>query len=331
MSDEQLEAYVKQLLGSHRTQRVSVSWQGGEPTLMGLDFFRRSVELVEQHRKPFQVIEYTIQTNGTLLDDAWAAFFKEHGFLVGLSVDGPRALHDVHRVNKSGKGDVRSRDARLGGAEGARRRRQRAVHGTLGQRRPSTGRISVLPRRDGRAVPAVHPRRGAGHRATGLPRTETIVTDRSVGGEQLGRFLIAIFDEWLQADVGEVFIQHFDSALANWFGEPAGVCVFAETCGLGLALEHNGDLYSCDHFVEPDHLLGNINEEPMIELVASAAEGFRGGQTRRSARRTAATAMCASPATAAAPRTDSGHRQTARKDSTTCARATRPSSGTLTV
>ena len=253
---------------------------------MGLDFFRRSVELVEKHRRPEQRVSHTIQTNGTRIDDEWAAFFKEHGFLVGLSVDGPRELHDTYRVDKKGKGSF---DRVERGWDALRRHDVDVnilctVNAANGDHPLEVYRffrddkdvrfiqfIPIVERVTETLLPLAN--RGWGsHRASDRPlyvQDGSRVTDRTVGAEQFGRFLIEIFDEWVRHDVGEVFVQHFDAALANWHGEPSGVCIFNETCGAALTLEHNGDLYSCDHYVEPDYLLGNINETPMAELVAS--------------------------------------------------------------
>lgn len=286
MTEEVLEKYIAQLLAAHRSSEVVVAWQGGEPTLMGLDFFRRSVELVEQYRRPGQRVFYSVQTNGTLVDDKWAAFFKEHGFLVGLSVDGPRELHDAYRVDKKGNGSF---ERVMRGWDALRSRHVDVnvactVHTANAEHPLKVYRffrdemgvrflqfIPIVERVPETILPLANLGRTsqAGRRRPLYTQTGTRVTDRSVGAEQYGRFLIEIFDEWLQRDVGEVYVQHFDVALANWHGEPPGLCVFSETCGLALALEHNGDLYSCDHYVEPHHLLGNIRETAMAEMVAS--------------------------------------------------------------
>jgi uncharacterized protein len=286
MADDLLETYIRQLLESHRTPDVSVAWQGGEPTMMGLDFFRRSVELVDKHRKPGQRISYTIQTNGTLLDDDWAVFFKENDFLVGVSVDGTEPLHDAYRVDKRGQGSF---DRVMRGFEALKARDVDVnvlctVHAANADHALEVYRffrddmgvrfiqfIPIVERVTETLLPLANLGWGTG---TGEDRPLYLqaghhVTDRTVEPEDFGRFLTTIFDEWVHNDVGEVFVQHFDVALANWHGEPAGVCVFSETCGLAVALEHNGDLYSCDHYVEPDYLLGNINETPMVELVGS--------------------------------------------------------------
>jgi uncharacterized protein len=287
MADDLLETYIRQLVES-QPQSVTIAWQGGEPTLMGLDFFRRSVTLVEKYRKPGQRVEHTIQTNGTRLDDAWCEFFKQHGFLVGLSVDGPRELHDRYRVDKGGKGtfDQVMRGWELlkqhavecnilctvhGGNAGHALAVYRFFRDTLG-----AGFMQFIPiveRVDADLVPLAN--LGWGARAGGARplyrQAGNRVTERSVKPEQLGRFLVDIFDEWVRHDVGKVYVQLFDVTLGAHVGQYS-LCVFSPTCGDALALEHTGDLYSCDHFVEPDYLLGNIREATMAEMVGSARQ-----------------------------------------------------------
>jgi len=286
MADDMLETYIVQLLAAHSTPEVSVAWQGGEPTMMGLDFFKRSIELVEKHRKPWQQVSYTIQTNGVLIDERWAAFFKEHNFLVGLSVDGPRELHDRYRVDKRGEGSF---DRVMAGY----RHLQAAdvdvnvlctVHAGNQEHAVDIYRffrddmgvqfIQFIPIVE-RTTETLLPLANLGWSTLNKEsrplyvQAGSHVTDRSVGPEAYGEFLNAVFDEWFKTDIGEVYVQTFDVALASWHGEPPGLCIFSETCGLALALEHNGDVYSCDHYVEPDFLLGNITETPLGELVAS--------------------------------------------------------------
>ncbi|NOX21521.1 MAG: anaerobic sulfatase maturase [Actinobacteria bacterium] len=290
MADDLLETYIAQLLESHTAPEVMVAWQGGEPTMMGLDFFRRSVELVEIHRRPGQRISYSIQTNGTRLSNDWAVFFKENGFLVGLSVDGPREFHDAYRLDKQGKGSfdrvmagyemLAARDVDVNVLCTVHAANQdhpldvyRFFRDEMGvqfiQFIPIVERVTetLLPLANLGWASKEDDRRTA-KRPLYMQQGHH-VTDRSIDAGALGRFLTAVFDEWVRADVGEVFVQHFDVALGAWHGEGGGLCIFAETCGLALAMEHNGDLYACDHYVEPDYLLGNITETPMIELIAS--------------------------------------------------------------
>jgi uncharacterized protein len=284
MAEELLETYIRQLIESHaRSPEVVIAWQGGEPTLMGLDFFRRSVELAELHLLPRQRAVYTIQTNGTLLDEEWAAFFKKHDFLVGISIDGPRELHDAYRVNKGGAGsfDQVMRGLEFLESAGVEWNALTTVHAANGDRGLEVYRFLRDSCKAGfvQFIPIIERVAEAGDDGT-VPWTSwrdrplyvqdgRRVTGRSVTAEQYGRFLIDVFEEWVRRDVGEVYVQMFDVALANWVGEPPGLCVHSETCGLALALEHTGDLYSCDHFVEPRYRLGNIKETHMLELVSS--------------------------------------------------------------
>jgi uncharacterized protein len=298
MADELLEAYVRGVIESQpKMPEITIAWQGGEPTLMGLDFFRRSVEYARQYSRPGVRVLSTIQTNGTLLDGGWCEFFRENGFLVGLSLDGPRAMHDAYRRDKGGKPtfDRVMRAARLmqthqvdfnilctvnaanaGHPLDVYRFFRDEVGAQFIQFIPIVERLTTETEAlagDGwgegpRGVRPLYVQQG------------DRVTGRSVKPEQWGDFLIAIFDEWVRRDVAKVYVQMFDAALASWYGEGPSLCIFAETCGDALALEHNGDLYSCDHFVEPEYLLGNILEQPMIELVASPKQRKFGADKR---------------------------------------------------
>jgi serine-type anaerobic sulfatase-maturating enzyme len=285
MTDSTLEAYIRQLLESHTTPEVTVAWQGGEPTLMGIDFFRQSVELVEKYRRAGQRVEYTFQTNGVLLNDQWCAFLKQHDFLVGLSVDGPRHLHDRYRVNKAGEGTF---DQVMRGWSHLRRYEVEVnILCTVNAANQDHGREAYCFFRDGmgarylqfipiveRSTPELLPlanlgwsERPGGSRLL-YTQSGAAVTERTVGSEKYGDFLIDIFEEWVRRDVGTVFVQLFDVTLNAYFGRHP-LCIHAPTCGYGPALEYNGDLYSCDHFVEPGFLLGNIHETHMRDLVAS--------------------------------------------------------------
>jgi len=284
MSDEQLEDYLRQLIEAHtQAPEVTIAWQGGEPTLMGLDFFKRSVEIAQRYLKAGQRAAHTIQTNGTLIDEEWARFFKEHDYLVGISIDGPQEIHDAYRVTKGGRGSFEKVMAGLGHLReaGVEFNALTTLHAANADRGTEVYRflrddcgarfiqfIPIIERVPETAQDGTVPWSSWRDRPLYEQRGEA-VTGRSISGEQYGRFLIDVFEEWVRRDVGEVYVQMFDVALANWYGEPPGLCVHSETCGLALALEHTGDLYSCDHFVEPDYNLGNIGQTPMIELVAS--------------------------------------------------------------
>jgi uncharacterized protein len=270
MPEDVLERYIQQLIEAHQAPEVTVAWQGGEPTLMGLAFFRRAVDLAERHRRPGTRIQHTIQTNGTRLDDEWCAFFREHGFLVGLSLDGPHEMHDAYRVDKGGRPTFEKvmAGARLMQRHGVDLNLLTTVHAANADHPLEVYRFlrDEVGARFIQFIPIVERINSDGRRLLQEGRT---VSERSVRPERWGRFLIDVFDEWVRRDVGEVYVQLFDSALASWAGEPQPLCIFAETCGNALALEHNGDLYSCDHFVEPKHLLGNIRQDRMLKMVAS--------------------------------------------------------------
>jgi len=267
MTDEVMEQYIRQTIEGHRVPHVTIAWQGGEPTLMGLDFFRRSMEVQRKYARPNTRIENTFQTNGILLNDEWCRFFHENDFLIGLSMDGPAELHDVYRRDRRGHGTF---DRALGAARLLQRHHVEfnilcAVNSTNADHPLDVYRFfrDELSVRYIQFIPIVERENETGF------QEGSSVTDRSVRPDQWGRFLIEIFDEWIRGDVGRMLVLNFDGALAGWLGRAGTVCIFGPTCGQGVALEHNGDLYSCDHFVEPNHLLGNILATPLIELVGS--------------------------------------------------------------
>ena len=268
-----LEAFVRDYIAAQDIPVVTFAWQGGEPTLLGLDFFRRVVELQRRYADGRR-IENAIQTNGILVDDGWAAFFAEHAFLVGLSIDGPRDLHDRYRVDRGGAPTF---DRVMKGM--AALKRQGAEFNTL----------TVVHRDNARApldvyrflkeagsgflqfIPIVERLNSASLSEPGLAGRGRVAA-WSVDPADWGGFLCAIFDEWVRHDVGRVFVQMFDVALESWYRGEASLCVFSETCGRALAVEHNGDLYSCDHYVFPGFRLGNITDTPIGDLVASPAQ-----------------------------------------------------------
>jgi uncharacterized protein len=280
MSDDLLETYVRQLIESQAAPHVTVAWQGGEPTMMGPDFFRRAISLVEQHRRPGQTIEHTIQTNGTLLTDEWCELLAAHGFLVGISIDGPQDLHDAYRVDKKGQPTFERvmRGFELLRAHGVAVNVLCTVNAANQDHPLEVYRFfrDELGVEHIQLIPIVERAND-----TGFQEGDT-VTERSVAPEAWGTFLTAIFDEWVRHDVGKVFVSQFDAALASWLGAPPALCIFGETCGNAVALEHNGDLYSCDHFVEPGYLLGNIQRTHMVELLASPEQRAFGNAKRDS-------------------------------------------------
>ena len=303
MSDATLEVYIRQLLESHRTPQVTVAWQGGEPTLMGLDFFRRAVACVDRFRQPEQVVKHTFQTNGILLDDEWCAFFKEHDFLVGVSVDGPRDLHDAYRRDRGGRGtfDRVMRGLRhlqshavdfniLCTVNAANQNHGRRIYRFFRDELGATWMqfIPIVERATEETIQIAN--RGwserPGTKRLLYTQAGSLVTERSVGSEQYGQFLVDIFEDWVRHDVGRIYVQLFDVTLEAYFGRHL-LCVHAPTCGYGPALEYNGDLYSCDHFVEPKFLLGNIHKTHMLTMVSSREQRAFGD-----GKRDALTAQC---------------------------------------
>jgi uncharacterized protein len=281
-SNELLDTYIRQLLETQPLGDVNVAWQGGEPTLMGLEFFRSAVQCVEKYRKAGQNIVHTIQTNGTLLDDEWCKCFKQHDVLVGIGLDGPRLIHDAYRVDKAGRGSF---DAVVHGYKLLRRHKVDvnvlcAIHAANAEHPLEVYRFfrDELQARYLQFIPIVErtledqipiPQMGwTGGRggARLLPmQLGGQVTQRSVRAEQFGRFLIRTFDEWVRHDIGKVFVQTFDVALGSWLGQH-NLCILSPTCGNAVAMERNGDLYSCNHYVEPKYRLMNLSATPMGEL-----------------------------------------------------------------
>jgi uncharacterized protein len=290
MADDVLEGYLAQLFAAHGPGDVTIAWQGGEPTLAGIEFFERAVQVARRHARPDQRPVHCIQTNGVLVDRSWAAFFKHHDFLVGVSLDGPRALHDAYRVDKQGRPTF---DRVMRGIRALKsahvewnvlttlhranapypREIYRFLRDTVGARYIQF--IPIVERLGGSAAggPAGTVRTGsdAGGRIFYM-QDGNRAGERSITAEAYGRFLISVFDEWIQRDVGRVSVQAFDAAFAAWCGLPSPICVFASTCGSAVAVEHNGDVYACDHYVEPGYRLGNIADTPIRTLVDSGAQ-----------------------------------------------------------
>lgn len=271
MDEALLAEFTKQYIQSQPTDDITFAWQGGEPTLMGLPFFERAVALQKEFAQPGNQIQNVIQTNGTQLDEAWGKFLKKNKFLVGISIDGPEALHNAYRVDKGGKPSF-----------------QQVMDGLRILKRHQVD-FNVLT--TVHSANADHPLkvyrflrdRIKTQFLQFIPIVELDesgnVTDRSVKGEKYGQFLIHIFDEWIKRDVGKVFVQIFDIALAKWLGVRGGLCIFEETCGQALVMEHNGDLFSCDHYVDPEFLLGNIKIKGMFKLIGSKKQ-VRFGQAK---------------------------------------------------
>jgi uncharacterized protein len=290
MSDEVLESYIRQYIEQQDAPEISFAWQGGEPTILGVDYFRKVVELQRRYAGG-KVIHNALQTNGTLLDDEWCAFFAEERFLIGLSIDGPRELHDRYRVDKQQRSTF---DAVMRGLEFLKRHKAEfnalTVVNRENSRRPlevyrflkeiGASYLQFIPLVERKASASTSDRLRvlnldfAEPPAPGEPRDDAAspVTPWSVEPHAYGQFLCAIFDEWVRNDVGQVFVQHFDVALRQWMGMQPGLCVFAAKCGTALAAEHNGDLYSCDHYVYPRYKLGNLLNQSLRDMVDSAEQ-----------------------------------------------------------
>ncbi len=261
MTDDVLETYVRQYIEAQPTNEVVFAFQGGEPTLMGLHFFEKVIAYQKQYKRRGMTIQNTLQTNGTLLNDDWAIFLKQHNFLVGISLDGPPKLHDKYRFDKQGRPSHEQvvRGIRYLQAHQVDYNILCVVNEHNAQKPVEIyNYIKSLDVDFIQFIPIVEHFGNGDH-----------VSPRSVGAKQYGQFLSAIFDEWVQKDVGRIFVQIFDIALEAWLGYNPSLCIFNETCGSALALEHNGDLYSCDHYVEPEYLVGNINQQTMKELIES--------------------------------------------------------------
>lgn len=291
MADEVLRAYVQRYIAAQSTPEVEFTWQGGEPTLLGLDFFRRALDLQRQYGQG-KTIRNSLQTNGTLLDDAWCAFLARHQFTVGLSLDGPQAIHDLHRPDKQGRSShaqvmralrllqqhgvqfnvlvTVTRDSTAHGLEIYRFLKAEGVRHI--QFNPVVERMPA-PREQ---VIGLHfatpPKLAARTTPAPAPVGEVAVTAQTVARDAYGDFLIAIFDEWVRHDVGTVHVMNFEWALASWLQLPATVCLFAPRCGKAMIVEHSGDVYSCDHYMYPDYLLGNIAQDDPGALAASARQ-----------------------------------------------------------
>jgi uncharacterized protein len=286
MSDEVLVAYITKYITLQPTPVVGFVWQGGEPTLLGLDFYKRVVELQRPYADQKEVTN-SIQTNGTLLDDDWCEFLKENNFLVGLSLDGPQEIHDRYRKDKGGKGSF---DKVMRGMELLKK------HGVEFNIMATVGRDTAYKPLEVyrffkewgvefiQFAPVIERVAGADERQLGLKlagpstlaRNENVaVTEWSVEPEVYGDFLIAVFDEWVRNDVGTTTVMNFEWALNSWIGNTSPVCQFAHSCGKAIMMEHNGDLYACDHSMYPEFRLGNIVQDNPVELAEnSVARGF---------------------------------------------------------
>lgn len=265
MADDLLEEYVVQHIEASPKPLIHFSWHGGEPTLLGLDYFRKIVALQRKHQLPGRRIANGIQTNGTLLDEEWCRFFAAEGFYVGLSLDGPREFHDPYRVTK------RKKPTHKQVMRAFRLLQKYRVHCDI---------LCVVHDHNVRHPTAVYrffKEIGAQHLQF-LPLVEPTkdgkggVSPQTVPAEAYGTFLCTIFDEWVRQDIGRIVIQLFDEAARPFLGLEHALCIFRETCGDIPVIERNGGFFSCDHFVDRGHYLGNIRERPLVEMLESSAQ-----------------------------------------------------------
>jgi uncharacterized protein len=287
MSDKILSAFIANYVTSQPTPVVEFVWQGGEPTLLGIDFFKRVIDL----QKPFvktKKITNSLQTNGGLLTDKWCQFLKKPNFMVGISLDGPKEIHDRYHRDRKGNGTF-----------------DRVMHGLrlLQKHKVEYNVLACVARGTAKhpldvyrffkdegvefiqftpiveRVPDARSSqlglRLAGPAAVGKEESETDVTSWTVVPEEYGDFLIAVYEEWIRHHVGKIFVMNFEWALNAWIGNPSPVCIHARQCGRSIVVEHNGDVYACDHCVYPEYKLGNISTDPLLQMVEKSVQsGF---------------------------------------------------------
>ncbi len=287
MSDEVLKKYIQSYVESQPTPEVEFVWHGGEPTLLGVDFYRRAVEYQKPYRA-LKTIKNSLQTNGTLLTDQWCEFFKSNGFLVGISLDGPKEIHDSYRHNRGGAPTFENV------MKGLRLLQKHQVDFNVlacVAKKTAYRPLDVYHffKEQGiefiQFTPIIERMPDAKAKSCGLTlalpsaleheEPNTQVTGWTVEPEKYGDFLNTIFDEWVRKDVGKVFVMNFEWALNAALGHSSPVCIFSRQCGRAVAVEHNGDVYACDHYVYPEYHLGNLFEKSLGQMVnASVANGF---------------------------------------------------------
>ncbi|NJK94099.1 MAG: anaerobic sulfatase-maturation protein [Bacteroidales bacterium] len=276
MSHELLEIFVKNYISAQQGPLISFVWQGGEPTLYSTDFFKKAIELQQKYAGK-KTITNAFQTNGTRLTAEWCELFRRNNFLVGISIDGPEHVHNLHRINKAGNPTF---SGVMDSIEMLKKYQIEFNTLTVVHRESPKFALEIYRflKQIGSGfmqfIPIVERTALEGNNeelklVNHLFRKKAEVTPWSVLPEDYGQFLITIFDEWVRHDVGKYFVQLFDVTLANWVGENPGLCVFNETCGDAVVMEYNGDIYSCDHFVYPEFRLGNLRNKGLQEMVTS--------------------------------------------------------------
>ncbi len=300
MPDEVLEEFIRQYIETQNYKEIIFSWQGGEPTLLGLDFFRKVVELEKKYSTPHKKIENDLQTNATLLDDEWCEFLAEHNFLVGLSIDGPRELHDHYRKDRDGRGsfDRVSHAGRLLRKHEVKFATLSCVNRVTAQNplkvyrflRDEVGAVRM------QFIPIVEPKifRGTAPQhwppetmpvlgsSAAMPGTpDSVVEDWCCDPNDFGDFLCRIFDELHKKDLGKIYVHYFDAAVEVWMGRVSPLCTHGPMCGKGVAIEHDGTVYACDHYVYPEFRLGNILETSLESMVFSEKQEWFGTNKER--------------------------------------------------
>ncbi|MGL1891168.1 MAG: anaerobic sulfatase maturase [Spirochaetaceae bacterium] len=255
-----LESYTKNYIDSQpeNLNEITFAWQGGEPTLLSLDFYKEAIKFQTKHKRPGMEVNNALQTNGTLITDEMAIFFKENNFLIGVSIDGPEDIHNKYRKDRAGNGSFKNV---IKGVELLKKYKVDFNTLTVVQDHNSQypsevyNFLKALGSTFLQFIPIVE------------PDSKNLVSSRTVPPESLGNFMSEIFKLWAKEDVGKIYIGHFDMLLGRYMGYPASFCVHSKTCGTALAMEHNGNVYSCDHFVDPEHELGNIKNTTMVDMV----------------------------------------------------------------
>jgi uncharacterized protein len=279
MSEEMLENFIKNYIGAQDAEEIPFVWQGGEPALMGLNFYKKVVELQKKYANGKRVVN-SLQTNGTLLTEEWFPFLAENDFLVGLSLDGPEEIHDNYRVDRGGQPTFHRVLKTLHNLQ-----KYNVSYNVLTcvTKESSTKALEIYRflKKEGvqfiQFIPIVERLADKQAQALGLRHAtpasihgeDVHLAPWTVEPEKYGDFLITVFDEWVREDIGTVNVMNFESSLVSWMGLPATVCIFAETCGKAAIIEHNGDVYSCDHFMYPDYKLGNIQTDTFKEMMDS--------------------------------------------------------------
>ncbi|WP_369809729.1 anaerobic sulfatase maturase [Vibrio sp. SNU_ST1] len=291
MSEEMLDTYIKAYIEQQNFPEIIFHWQGGEPTLLGVNFFRDVVRLQKKYCPKGVKIENNLQTNGTLLNDDWGKFLSKNNFMIGLSIDGPEMIHNAYRTNRSGRGTFKQT---MRGVDILHKHKVNFATLTCVNNLTGSNPLEVYRflRDEIRSpqmqfIPIVEPksfRETAPQKWSeeeilfqGMPETEpshpnSIVESWCVSAHQWGDFLCSIFDEWLENDIGNVNVPYFESCVETWMGRVNPLCTLAPMCGKGLAIEHNGDVFACDHYVYPDYKLGNIKDAKLEDLQFSQGQ-----------------------------------------------------------